>query len=375
MARRGRPIGYVFLVAQAFLLAVMEDGMGCRWGLIAPIAAAIAVELAACVPAKAAAACQALVLALGLRGLSGVEAWDLAVPRASAADWLSLSFVLISVSALALAARWQSAGLDDRAGDVERLDRSVAQLVDANMGFQRYAASEGARSAELERKRISRDIHDTAVHSLVNIIMLAEAATDALDRPDPRQGRGGGRGTEPSSRPAELLGTIIATAKGAVSDTRSSLRELRDMEDLAPPGLAAIDRLARVFSEATGVEVAVSYGNLAFDPGKETGEVIYRMVQEGLSNAFRHGAARRVNVNFWIYGEDETGAELEGEVPSLSVRIRDDGRGAPTVEKGIGLSGMEERVRALGGVLDAGGLEDGFEIRALIPLPEEADRG
>lgn len=338
-------MGVAVFVIQLAAFLVASGGMSANWAILSPLAAALAIEASACFPLFAALPFQALIAAIGLRGLRGGDAWAVTLPPAPIADRLGFLFFLALLSGLTLACRSACARIDGREGEVERLDRSIAQLVDANMGFQRYAIAAGATSAESERKRISRDIHDTAVHSLVNIIMLAEAATDRIG------------GDE------RLLARIISVAKDAVSDTRVSLRELRDMEELAAPGLGAVDRLARVFSEATGVRVSVNYGNMSADPGAEAGEAIYRLVQEGLTNAFRHGAATSVDVSFWI--------EAAEGGPVLGIRVRDDGRGAAAIEKGIGLSGMEERLRAVGGGIEAGGLADGFEVRAWLPLPEE----
>jgi Signal transduction histidine kinase len=348
--RRDRPIGGVAFLAQLVVLFVTMQGMSARWGVELPLCAALAIE-ACCFPLAIALPCQLAVAAIGMRGLFGGDVWASVVAPAPVSERFAFAFAMALVSSLALICELACSRLDGRKEEVSRLDRSVVQLVDANMGFQRYAVAAGASSAERERKRISRDIHDTAVHSLVNIIMLAEAATDSV-------------GSEARDSGAErLLAQIIEQAKDAVSETRGSLRELRDMGELALPGLAAIDRLVRVFSEATGVCVSVNYGNMALDPDPKIGEAIYRLVQEGLTNAFRHGAARSVDVNFWV--------SAAAGSPVLTLRVRDDGKGASSVAKGIGLSGMEERLRAVGGRIEASGLVDGFELRAWIPLRGE----
>ncbi len=83
-----------------------------------------------------------------------------------------------------------------------------------------------------------------------------------------------------------------------------------------------------------------------------------RIVQEGLTNAFRHGKATRVRINLW---------QTEGEI---LVSVLDNGRGiAPgtSVTDGIGLAGMRERLAEYGGEIRLGPVVDGFELAATIP--------
>ena len=89
---------------------------------------------------------------------------------------------------------------------------------------------------------------------------------------------------------------------------------------------------------------------------KEVDQVVYRMIQEGLTNAFRHGKATLIHVRLWIF-------QVE-----LIVRIHDNGQGSPEIKKGIGLQGMEERLKKIHGRLEAKNVADGFVVSAWIPL-------
>ena len=80
-------------------------------------------------------------------------------------------------------------------------------------------------------------------------------------------------------------------------------------------------------------------------------------MQEGLTNAFRHGRATKIEVQFWATTE------------LLTINILDNGMGAFKFNKGMGISGMEERLSRIGGTLEAGNISDGFQISAFIPLP------
>jgi len=127
---------------------------------------------------------------------------------------------------------------------------------------------------------------------------------------------------------AEILQQIITQAKESVRDTRQALRELRSLEKSPLKGLKAIQQLRKVFANATGVQVYIDYGNLPWEFDSEIDHVLYRMIQEGLTNAFRHGKATEVHVRLWIFNTKEQS--------ELIVRIQDNGQGALEIKKGIG---------------------------------------
>lgn len=293
----------------------------------------------------------AIVLVLALGAILATSALDHSFPPLLPE---ALSLVAASAVAGSLAAnsfRSVIARLSRSMAESERLDKAVSLLIDANIDFQRFAATAGEESADRERKRVSRDIHDTAVHSFVNIIMLAESIHDKV-----------GPEKEKILGP---LDAIISQAKDAVRDTRHSLRELRDISEERPRGLRAIHRLTKVFSDATGVAVDVHYGNLPWELSPEIDEAIYRIIQEGMTNAFRHGRATKIKVGLWIAAGEPW--------PEVLVSLADNGEGAKQLEKGIGLSGMEERLKKLDGTLGASNISDGFEICARIPLKEQGE--
>jgi signal transduction histidine kinase len=121
----------------------------------------------------------------------------------------------------------------------------------------------------------------------------------------------------------------------------------------------AIQRIAEAFQTATGVAVRIEYGNLPRFFGNGLDRFIYRFIQEGMTNAFRHGMATSIRVLFWV--QDRT----------LSVTIHDNGRGANNLQEGIGLRGMRERVNEFSGTFKAANVADGFELIARIPIPQE----
>jgi signal transduction histidine kinase len=153
----------------------------------------------------------------------------------------------------------------------------------------------------------------------------------------------------------DLLETARQQAEDALQETRTTLYRLRSVEDRKQEGLHAFVNLARGFQTATGVEVRVNYGNAPFSLGREVDATIYRLIQQGLTNAFRHGAASEVRVNLWV-------ADTE-----VRVSISDNGKGSMDVKEGIWLGGMRERLAAFGGRIETRGRADGFDLNAFIP--------
>ena len=216
---------------------------------------------------------------------------------------------------------------------------------------QRSAAQLVERAVAEERLRIARDLHDIVAHGLSLIVVRAATANHVI-----------------ASRPNEAraaLEVIETTGRDALADMRRMLDVLRgdpqtgDDGDLAPvPTLdqlpALVDRVAmagvRVDCDLSGAE-ALSDG---------VAVAVYRIVQEALTNVVKHAAPTRCRLRISVTDED-----VQVEVTDEGMRAAIDGSGQRV---GRGLVGMQERVRALGGVLEAGPLlHGGFRVFARFP--------
>ncbi|RZQ60715.1 sensor histidine kinase [Amycolatopsis suaedae] len=201
-------------------------------------------------------------------------------------------------------------------------------------------AEETERHAVLrERARIAREMHDVVAHHVSVIAIQAEAGRLA--------------GGEPR------FAAIRSTAAEALTEMRRVLGLLNDAEAGPPPGLESLPALVERTGRA-GVDVRLS----ATDEPVEAPVSVaaYRMVQEALSNAVRHAPGSTVDV------------EVRRTGGSLTVRVTDTGGDGPAIGggAGLGLAGMRERVRLLGGTLRAGRLRHGgFEVRAELPLGQD----
>ncbi|MEU7876228.1 sensor histidine kinase [Dactylosporangium sp. NPDC049140] len=202
--------------------------------------------------------------------------------------------------------------------------------MDARAQLERAVAGIAELSAERERNRLARDIHDSLGHHLTAIAVQLEKAEAFRDRDPAAAGR--------------AVADARWSAKEALAEVRDSVRALRD----ATPSLHDLAR------HAHDVTVDVAGDEEALAPAVRL--AVYRAAQEALTNARRHGNARAVSVV----------ADFRDGTARLTVT--DDGRGLPEVPGiGFGLRGMRERVEQLGGTVVVDPADPGVRVRVTIP--------
>lgn len=232
------------------------------------------------------------------------------------------------------------------------LDALIARAHDLARERDQQAQLAGA----MERARIAREMHDIVSHGLTVMITLAEgsAATAARD-PD---------------RAADAMRRVADAGRDALGEMRRMLGVLTDPADAAAdrspqPDVAAVPALVEGFREAGLPARLTTSGPPITEPALQL--TVYRVVQEGLTNALRHAeGAQRVDV------------VLERNDEGVSVTVDDDARHPVTriAGAGRGLAGLRERVGLYGGTLDAGPLpHGGWRVRAVIPIASESAEG
>jgi signal transduction histidine kinase len=204
-----------------------------------------------------------------------------------------------------------------------------------------------AEAVASERAKIARELHDVVTHNVNVVVMQAMAAHGVLDS-DP------GRARAP-------LEAIEASGREALAEMRRMLGVLREENEplLAPqPGVIDVRRLVGQ-ARAAGQSVdLVEQGDLEGIPDG-LGLVVYRIVQEGLTNAMKHAAGAPVRV---VVSRSAT--QVDVEVSNPAGRSEPEATGA-----GHGLIGMAERAGLFGGSVTAGPtLDRGFRVTAGIPL-------
>jgi signal transduction histidine kinase len=193
-----------------------------------------------------------------------------------------------------------------------------------------------------ERTRIARDLHDSAGHAL-NVILVQSGAARLLAEKDPDRARA-------------ALETVESVARETVDEIDRMVRVLREDDGgtVDPPiGLGALDRLVRRHEDA-GLRVRTTVRGQARPLARAVDQAAYRIVQEALTNAARHGAS---------------GAELEvtyGE-RALELTVENATYGGEDVVEGHGIVGMRERAALLGGRIEVSRRGSTFRMRAELP--------
>ncbi|GIH93350.1 two-component sensor histidine kinase [Planobispora siamensis] len=236
------------------------------------------------------------------------------------------------------------------AGTVSRHRRAYLHQVEERAAEAERTREETAlRRAGEERLRIARELHDSLTHTISIIKVQAGVAVHLARK----------RGEEV---PAALL-AIQEASREAMRELRATLEVLRDPGDEPAPN--GVERLARLVerARATGLSATLVVRGSRRDLPAEVDRAAYRIVQEALTNVARHAGPASASVCVG-YGPGE-----------LSVRIDDDGGGTArdaAPEPGVGLTGMRERVTALGGRLHAGPRPGGgFTVHAVLPTGED----
>lgn len=227
--------------------------------------------------------------------------------------------------------------------DRDRAFRRAKETTTELLGMREAAVAEAVAA---ERLRIARELHDVSSHA-VGVMVLQAGAASAQRLADP-----------PRARAA--LDAVETAAVQATAELDALARTLTSDGEIEPwvgsdDGLGgALTRLVERMRGA-GLEIDLDLGRLPLD--HRVAGVVYRTVQEALTNAARHapGSAVRVAVGRGVDGVD--------------VEVVDSGGGeSDPVGSGFGLEGLAERVRALGGDFGAGPrAEGGFAVRARIP--------
>ncbi|OHE63570.1 MAG: hypothetical protein A2Z99_05560 [Treponema sp. GWB1_62_6] len=291
------------------------------------------------------------LLALVSAVVHPVPFWDDPIQDPDAWDLLFLAGAMALQSWIVFRFRRMSARTAAQADSLSRQNTSIDNLLNANLDFQTYAAEIGEKSTIEERKRLTREVHDIVGYTLINLRMMMEAAIE-LTPPE-------------NERLRDLLNRARDQVMSGLLETRGALRNFRAIDTAVTEGANRIQRFVKSFSQATGIAVDISYGNIPRSFGQEIDGAVVRIIQESMTNAFRHGKATEIQIGLWVD---------EGR---LLVKITDNGIGSEEVKPGIGLSGMGERLDPLHGSLSARNGENGFVVDAIIPLkqiiPPDAD--
>jgi signal transduction histidine kinase len=207
---------------------------------------------------------------------------------------------------------------------------------------------------DVERRRIARELHDSVGQNLTGLLLSLRALKNISARLD-KESR--------------------ATLSEALTAAREATRDVRTLSRLLHPPLlqefgllVAIRTFARGFSEASGIKVDVDLPPRKRRLHKDVEATLFRVVQEALTNVYRHSGSKRATIHMRETGRD------------LVLEIRDSGRGIqmssthPKNPKtvGVGIAGIRERLQQFDGQLELQSSRNGTVLRALLPLSRAA---
>ena len=268
----------------------------------------------------------------------------------------ALSEAMTNIESGSYDTRVKPGGAPELAAICTKLNHLAATLGDA-VEDKRRLAERAVSLQDGERKEIARELHDELgpylfalrahASSLMRIADAREPDTDALRKHG-----------------------------GAILEQINALQQFnrRVLEKLRPVGLAelglreALGALLRLWREShPGVVIEMTVSPSVGAAGETAELTIYRIIQEALTNVFRHAGATRVDIAVEPAVPGPTRAAVL-EADAIKVSVRDNGAGLPTDHKqGFGMIGMHERVRALGGTMTVASTGHGVTVEAVVP--------
>lgn len=219
-------------------------------------------------------------------------------------------------------------------------------LAQANRQLAQYVLTQEQLAISRERNRLARDLHDTLAHYISGLVLELEG-TRLLWETDSVEARA-------------TLDGAIRTARTGLVETRRALQDLRSTPLVDLGLIGAIRDLAKNAAARHGWELRLSLPATPIVLPATVDEVVYRVVQEGLTNIERHAEATVVNL----------AVKLEDDV--LQVELVDNGGGfePASVDRDdhYGLSGMQERAALVGGTLAVqSGVARGTTLHFVVP--------
>ena len=221
-----------------------------------------------------------------------------------------------------------------------RIEEELRMASQANRELNSYLALSEKIAEDRERKRIAREIHDTLGHALTGISAGIDAVKVLVDID--------------TNRAKEQLNNVSVVVRDGIRDVRGSLNKMRPGALENNTLKEALIKIIREYEAISNLEIHLLYkwDNIDLDIAKE--DIVFRVIQESITNSVRHGHAKTI----WI--------ELLEEEEAYVMTIQDDGVGFDELYYGYGLKQMQERLMIIGGSVHFEN-RDGFYTYIEIP--------
>ena len=224
------------------------------------------------------------------------------------------------------------------------VEEELAMVSKVNTELNNYMALSEKIAEDRERKRIAREIHDTLGHALTGISAGLDAVGVLIDI-DPN------RAKEQVKSVSEVVREGIQDVRGSLNRLRPGALEGRTLKD-------ALEKTIREYQALSNLQVDLHYEWIDVDMDVMIEDTIFRVIQESMTNAVRHGHASQMSLHFF---EDEEDYLIE---------LQDNGGGFETLTYGYGLKQMMERISILGGQIQFES-RDGFFTHVSLPKYKE----
>jgi len=238
--------------------------------------------------------------------------------------------------------------IQNQRGTIDEVNKLYKQLSKANEDLQKaneqlkeYSKITEKMGETKERNRLAREIHDTLGHTLTGIAAGIDACITMVEK-KPKE----------TKKQLELISKV--TREG-INEIRRSVNELR------PDALERLNLESAIHQMIIEIELMTNthiyfetdVKNLRFAPDEE--DAIYRVIQESLTNAIRHGKATQI----WVH--------IKGGEGEIILTVKDNGIGCKEMKQGFGTKHIMERIKMLNGTVEFDG-SDGFTVTARIPI-------
>jgi two-component system sensor histidine kinase UhpB len=272
----------------------------------------------------------------------------------------SLSDAMKNIEAGRYDTRVKPDGSPELAAICGKLNHLAATLEDA-VEERRRLAEHAVSVQDAERKEIARELHDEFGPYLFALRAHASSLMRIADAP------------QPSAESLRKHGSAILEQLNALQQFNR-----RVLERLRPVGLAelglfeAIGALVRLWQQAhPDVVIKTAISRSLGETGETADLTIYRTVQEALTNVFRHAGATSVDVT--VRPAESSSGLTRSHFGCALVQVHDNGGGLkPDHRLGLGLTGMRERIVALGGTLTVASSNAGVLVEAIVPIGQRA---
>lgn len=225
--------------------------------------------------------------------------------------------------------------------DAQNLNDELNRAYDK---LKEYSSKVEELTIAKERNRVASEIHDSLGHSLTALIMHLDFLENVVDKD--------------TEKTKVMISKCQSLARGSMEGLRRAVYALKEEEH--SKGLkTSINELIDNFIINEGIKIRLTLEESIENISPDIKNIIYRTVQEGLTNGIRHGKATEISIDIF-YKND-----------GIEFKIKDNGVGLEEIAMGNGLGNIEKRIDLVGGrVTFSSRIHEGFSIDAYIPLKE-----